>query len=89
MKKGKLGNATAFIRKKKEKWRPSLNGSEDIHEGTQSRGPPNSRSDVSKPYIVYNIINIVYYNSIHIIFFEYNEIMRLCRFHRPQLTIKC
>ncbi|XP_066936680.1 septin-7-like isoform X5 [Clytia hemisphaerica] len=51
MKKGKLGNATAFIRKKKEKWRPSLNGSEDIHEGSSSSsptlGPTGSKSDNS------------------------------------------
>lgn len=38
MKKGKsFGNATAFIRKKKEKWRPSLNGSEDVNEGSNMR----------------------------------------------------
>lgn len=35
MKKTKpIASATAFIRKRKEKWRPSLTGSEDIHEGS-------------------------------------------------------
>ncbi|XP_002162373.2 septin-7 isoform X1 [Hydra vulgaris] len=35
MKKGKVvSSATNFIRKRKEKWRPSLNGSEDPHEGS-------------------------------------------------------
>ena len=31
------GNATAFIRKRKEKWRPSLNGTEDATDGVSKQ----------------------------------------------------
>lgn len=37
MKKTKpIASATAFIRKRKEKWRPSLNGSEDMSQDGSS-----------------------------------------------------
>lgn len=41
MKKTKVvSSATNFIRKRKEKWRPSLNGSEDLNEGRSDSQVP-------------------------------------------------
>ena len=57
----------AFNRKKKEKWRPSLNGSEDTLEGSQTPNTSRSMRNVSHCcYVFYS------YLILHAYFYFYS-----------------
>lgn len=48
----------AFNRKKKEKWRPSLNGSEDTLEGSQTPNTSRSMRNVSHNYFIIYLLYV-------------------------------